>query len=154
MNAEVKQPTTIRIDDPKKWVVNISIGTILAIVSALWGGLAISRSWHFETFITVAQAKEQERSVKDEVTAATAIARQNAIMLSNHIGEFRVTMAVIFADRAADRLNHYKRENDPDDPGYQAQLDLLKRSKDKADNYLNCLVAGNGENCEALKPTP
>jgi len=154
MADEQEKQRQIVFSDPRKWAINLSLGALSTVMLSLWGGLQVSKDWHYETFVSTAKASENTRVIEEKISEVKEIAETNAAHLDQHITEFRVANAIAMYDRAEEKMESYglSRGIEPsNEVTHDEHYNDLVRRKEQAEKYLNCLLAKN-ENCERLRP--
>lgn len=149
-----KDAKPLVLNDPRKWVLNITLGTLSALAMAAWLVMQASKAWHYDTFVTLVQADQHAEDVLDEIAEVKKIAEENRAQIDEHIKEFRTANALAMLDRANAQLESYRREHniDPnDETTHDSYYDALERRQRDAQAYVLCL-SQDRTNCEHLRP--
>ncbi len=124
----------------------ISIGLLISVVPLVLWAFSVSRAWHFDNFITIAEAEEHSMKVEAEV-------KQTQRILEDHIEEFRIARAQDRVDQLEQKLYFLLRDQEKDGqtPASQARIAELRHELQDTEVYLDCLIQGR-PNCKHLEP--
>ncbi len=124
----------------------ISIGLLISVIPILLWAASVSRTWHFDNFVTIAQAEEHSKKVEDEV-------KQTQRILEDHIDEFRIARAQDRIDQLENKLYFLLRDQEKDGETARSRERIAEVRHELQDTeaYLDCMIQAR-PNCKHLEP--
>lgn len=123
----------------------ISIGLLISVVPIFLWMASVSRSWHFDNFVTIAQAADHAKKVEEEV-------KQTQRILEDHIDEFRIARAQDRIDQLENKLYFLLRDQENDEtPRSRERIAEVRHELEDTEAYLDCLIDAR-PNCKHLEP--
>jgi hypothetical protein len=127
--------------------VHVPLGVLVLAVVGGFYSWAMLKSWHLNTFITHAEAKEltlRDRSLETQI-------KDNTELLTSHIHDYRITAATNSLRQIENQqfnLEAYVRENGEDEMTIQRRAELdAQYTEVKA--YRDCILNG-ASHCDSL----
>lgn len=153
------------ITDPRRWIINMSVSAFIAMSGAAFFVMQSTKSWHFETFVSKAEAQQEKQTAEhdiqeliDQIAEIKALTEANRDNLGRHVHDFRTANALSLMDRSVERLEDYQKKSGID-PNNEATHDeyynALERRVRQAQDYLACLNNQrnkDSDGCEMLRP--